>query len=221
MGVFLGYMTSTSNQIVRVGVVLFVLAGVGLSGYQIGYRNGAGGVSPQAQNGRLPAVSESRMILGTVDKISGQEITLKDVRRISDTSPGAVGKSVTVTVVSSTIIERLVLKDAATLKKEQDAFSKELQAKGANDPTNSMVPPEPFTRTKIAFSDIKAGNFLVVSSDQDLSKLSAFTATRIDVQEKSPSSPVSPSAVVSTTTKATGAAVLPPPPIPADAHTAR
>jgi hypothetical protein len=152
------------------------------------------------------------MVLGTVDSISGKEITLKEVKRIPDTASGAVSQSVTVTVESSTVIERLVAKDPAVLQKEQDAFMKKVQAQGPGD---SIVPPEPFTRTKITLDAIKAGDVVVASSNQDISKLTAFTATRIDVQDKSLASLTTSSAVpaASTTTKL-DEKDIPPPPLP-------
>ncbi len=213
-------MTPTSNQIIKIGIAVLVLAGVSFVAYQIGYGNGAGTKSTsQPQNGQ-PVVAQTNMLFGTVDKISGQELVLKDVKRILDTTSGTSSQTVAVSIDSSTIIERLVPKDVATLKKEQDAFSKELQAQGAVGPTNSIVPPEPFIRTKIAFSDIKVGDSLVVSSNQDLSKLTAFTATQIDVQDN-PIAPLSAgpttSVVSATTSTKTSGGTMSPPPLPAGA----
>jgi len=208
-------MTPTS-QIVRIGVALGLLLAVFVA-YQVGYWNGAGVDGIAKMQGGQPAVMESRMLFGTIDKVDGKELTLKDVQRIPGSASDATD-TVTVTVDSATVIERLVPKDSATLKKEQADFSK--KAETQQDSIESLVPPEPFTRVKITLSDLKVGDFVVASSNQDLSKLSAFTATRIDVQDTPPSLPVT-SAPDTAPTIQTNEGNMPPPPLPEDARTAQ
>ena len=206
-------MTSTSNQVIRAGIAVCVLAGASFAAYQVGYEKGAGIQGGfQTRNGQ-PAATGIHMVFGMVDSVSGKEITLKDVKRIPDTASGTISQPVVVTVDFSTIIERLVAKDSAVLQKEQDVFMKKVQAQGPGD---SLVPPEPFVRTKITLDAIKAGDFIVASSNQDISKLTAFTATRIDVQDKSLASLTTSSApsAASTTTIKVNEKDIPPPPLP-------
>lgn len=204
------------SQIVRIGVALVLLLAMFVA-YQVGYWNGAGIDGIAKMQGGQPSATESRMLFGTIDKVDGKDLTLKDVQRIPSSASGAAD-TVTVTIDSVTVIERLVSKDSATLEKEQAAFMKKVETQQGS--TESIVPPEPFTRVKIALSDLKAGDFVVVSSNQDLSKLSAFTATRIDVQDAPLSSPVT-STTGTTTPIQVGEGDMPPPPIPADAKTTR
>lgn len=198
-----------TSQIIRIGVALVLLLAVFVA-YQVGYWNGTGidGIA-KMQDGQSVA-TESRMLFGTIDEVDGKELTLKDVKRIPGSASDATD-TVTVTVDSATVIERLVPKDSATLEKEQAAFLKSVETQQGS--TESIVPPEPFTRTKVAFSSLKAGDFVVVSSNQDLSKLSVFTATRIDVQDTPLSSPVTNTTTTTTAIKVDEGST-PPPPLP-------
>lgn len=171
-------MTPTSNQVIRVGTTVLVLAIVGFGAYQLGYTNGAGGVSGM-QNGPLVTV-EAHTLLGTADTVSGQTITLKDVKRITQAATDTTkSETVTVTADQSTLIERLVQKDATVLSKEMAAFTKKLQ--GTSGTTTSLIQPDPFVHQKIMLSDIKAGETLSVSSSENIAESNAFTATRISV----------------------------------------
>jgi len=200
-------------------VAVVVLAGASFASYQAGFDRGAGGDGLfQAQGGET-APATANIALGTVEKISGQDITLKDVKRIPETPASTANQSstVVVTVGQATVIERLVQKSVTVLNKEMAAYSEtseKLQAQGAVD---IPAPPEPFTREKIALKDIQTGDTLVAFSAGDISTLSAFTTTRIEVQ-------FIPQPVTSTAAPAsagagaqTGESILPPPPIPSDA----
>lgn len=177
--------TSNPNQkVLSIGIIVAVCVLVGSSygAYQIGYGNGAGTkTASQTQNA---ALTESRLVLGTVEKVSGQQITLKDFRKIpiiTDSTDQSARMSVTVD--QNTIIERLVQKDSATISKERDAFLKKIQAQGAFSSTTAMLqPPEPFTREKLTLGDIKVGDTLAVFAAEDIAKLTVFTAARVEVQ---------------------------------------
>ncbi|MDD2657400.1 MAG: hypothetical protein PHD04_01910 [Candidatus Pacebacteria bacterium] len=175
-------MTPISNQIMRVGIVVVALTIVGFGAYQIGYKNGAGS-GGETQDGS--SVVEAHTLLGTVEKTSGQTVTLNNVRRVTQAADSAKAETVVITIDSSTDIERLVLKDATVLSKEMAAFTKKLQ--GVSGTAATMVQPDPFVHQKIALSDIKIGETLSVSSSENIAKSTAFTATQIAVLPVPPS----------------------------------
>ncbi|MDO8565578.1 MAG: hypothetical protein Q7S04_00115 [Candidatus Moranbacteria bacterium] len=128
--------------------------------------------------------TEVRRVLGTVEKVSGQEIMLKDFRKISSivTAVSDQSERMFVTVDQSTIIERFTYKDATTIAKEQDAFVKNIQEIQRQNPSVPPTPPEPFTFEKITLSDIKIGDKVMASFGEDISNLATFTATKIEVR---------------------------------------
>lgn len=179
---------STSNQgtlIIKIVVAIGVVAGISFVAYQIGYGNGVGTKDVSQTESTLPI--ESRLVIGTVEKISSQKITIKDFRKIPIVA-SSTDQSARMTVVANvtTIIERLIQKDIAVINKERDAFLKEIEAQGAYSSTTAMIqPPTPYTLTKITLSDIKVGDTVSAFAAEDISKLTTFTATKIDIQNAS------------------------------------
>jgi hypothetical protein len=163
--VLIGVMT-----VAMIGIIAFAVS-------QISYKTGTVSQTQTAQ------LAQSHAVLGTVEQISGQEITLKDFRKISNTGASSVDQleRIVVTVNQTTIIERVTRKDRIVFSKELDAFG-EKQAQGAQSTSTPLTPPEPFTLEKITLSDIKVGDSIVASSAEDISKLSTFTATTIAIQ---------------------------------------
>jgi len=188
-------MPSTFNKRTVIVAVL-VLIVVAFAAYQIGYGNGAGTKTASQTQSTTP-VMESHLVLGTVEKISGQEITLKNFQKIPNIAASSTGQAAPMVVVvdQSTIIERLVQKDIATINREKAAFLDEmtkLQAQGALSSATPIAPPESFTREKLTLNDIKAGDTITAFADGDISKVTTFTAAKIDVQDAPPISAIIP-----------------------------
>ena len=163
-------------------VVALVVVVCVVVAYQYGYKNGLSKTSlSKTQNMPL----ESRLVLGTVEKISGQQITLKDFRKVPIAISADQSARMIIVVDQNTIVERLVQKDSATINKEIAAFTEKvqkLQAQGAQGTTTPLTPPEPFTREKLTLGDIKVGDTLAAFASEDIAKLTSFTATKIDIQ---------------------------------------
>lgn len=143
-------------------------------------------ITSQSQPQTAPSVppTEVRRVLGTVEQISGQEITLKDFRKISSIVSTTSGQSdrIVVGVDQSTLIERLTHKDAAVFSAELDAFYKNIQKAPAQNPSTSPASPVPFTLEKITIGDIKVGDSITASFAEDIANLTTFTATKIEIQ---------------------------------------
>lgn len=173
-------------------IAVCVLVGSSYTAYQIGYGRGVGTKTvSQTQNALL---TESRLVLGTVGKISGQEVTLTNFRKVPDVTGNPTGQtgSMVVTVDQSTIIDRLVQKDSTTISEEIAAFTEKVQksqAQGVLSSTTPVTPPEPFTRVEITLNDIKVGDTIAVFAGGDISKSTTFTAARIEIQD-APTTPL-------------------------------
>lgn len=136
-------------------------------------------IIPKTQNAGLEQL-EQHMAIGVVEKISGKEIFLKDAKKMPNksTTGNQEGESVVVTVDNTTVIENLIQKDLESIKSDLAEFV-EKQKQGT---ATGAIPPEPFTRVKATFKDIKVGNTIVVFSSADISKLKTFVATGINIQ---------------------------------------
>lgn len=134
--------------------------------------------APQAQNLGFERL-EQHMAVGTVEKIFGKEIVLKDTKKMPDNTISVdQAESIVVTVDQTTVIERFVQKDVESIKNDLADFA-EKQKQGT---ATATIPPEPFTRTKVTFDDIKIGDTIVVFSPVDIAKLTTFVATEINIQ---------------------------------------
>lgn len=177
--VFFNHMPPTSNSnknVLAIGVIVAVLviAGSSYAAYQFGYGRGVNAF--QTQSVAIPV----RTVFGTVEKISGQEITLSHFMRVpsfaASTSPSA---TMTITVDQATVLERVTLKDLSAVK-----------AQGA-----TPAPTEPYTIEKITLDDIKVGGVITAFASGDISNVTAFTATKIDLQSpptKASATPLKP-----------------------------
>jgi hypothetical protein len=209
--------TSNPNQkvlITGIIVAVCILVGSTFVAYQIGYGNGSGTKTvSQTQNNAQPVLTESRLVIGTVEKVSGQEITLTNFKRVPDFTASSTSQagSIVITIDQSTVIERLIQKDIAVISKER-----------ALSTSTPLTPPEPFTRVKITLGDIKVGDVLAVTSAEDISKLAAFTATKVEVQDipKLPAPTTATTTATSTTVKV-DATQRPAPPLPPEARKAQ
>jgi hypothetical protein len=133
----------------------------------------------QTQNTQSVSPTEVRAVLGTVEKVSGQEIKLKDVKKILYTdAPIDQGAQMVITVDQSTTVERFMHKDMSVFAKELEAFNQN-QSRSTSTPP---IPPKPFTLVKVTLSDIKVGDIVTASSLKDIATLTTFTATTIAIQ---------------------------------------
>ena len=176
-------------------VLLISIFGAYQVGVKVGSKNMLNGNVPLPNNipitNGAPTVNGinigARVVSGTVEKINGDEITIKTFR-VSQTESKSVEQIVVVN--QETVIEKLIQKDSAVFNKEQTAFvenMKKMQSSG-EIPTN-IIPPEPFTREKATIGDIKTGAMIMVIAKQDDSKSNKIMAEKISIQSNIQVSP--------------------------------
>ena len=180
--------SNPSQRVFIIGAVIAVcvIAGSSYASYQFGYGRGLATGSLSQTQDVVTTVPEVRAVMGTVERISGQEITLKDFKMIpsADSSTDRDGRMI-VSVNQTTLLQRFSQKDAATLKSDQVAFDAQVKAQGTQNTATPLTPPSLFTAEKITLSSVKVGDFIVVYSAEDISKVTTFAATKIDVQDTS------------------------------------
>lgn len=181
-------------------VVFILVAGVGLGGWQMGYRAGA---VAQKSNLLAPGISDVRSISGAVEKVGESSITVKLMSQ-----PGSLSLSTrVVNVDKDTVIERMVPKDQETYQKEQATFMEKMKNQKPGEVLKEpLTPPMPFSREVIKISDIKVGENVNVLAKDNIANKKEFLATSISIMQ-APTLP--PPGVI--TPPVTGSASVPPP----------
>ena len=172
-----------NNSTFKVLAVIVLLVVSNFISWNIG-KNGNTSISAGA--GTFPAIPGGiRNVGGIVGEVSSSSFTLN----ISSSPYTTKGPSVrTVSVTADTVIERLTLKSIAILQKEQTAFLEQLKKEQGigiattTDASKRLTPPDSFTRETISLKDIKAGDMVSVSANEDISTTKQFTATRVSLQ---------------------------------------
>ncbi len=151
---------STEGKLNAKYTVLIILAvlliGLFMFWQPYGKQQGSSTLPPlvPSQSEQQTAVSSgSQTLLGTIQGIQGQIITLAP-----DSGSSA---SVTVAVDQATTFRQAIRKDQATLQKELAAFNAELEKSGADSKT--LVPPSPFIMKNITLQDLKKGDKIQVT----------------------------------------------------------
>lgn len=155
--------------------------------------------------GNVPAGMEIRNLSGTIDLISGDTITLKDVTSANLLSdPGLDIR--TVHVSSDTKFYQLTQKDGAQFQKEMEDFQKKMQEQTGNDPlaNQPIAPPQPQDKKEITIAELKVGQLVEIISADNIGEKKEFTATEITTQAM----PIMPTAQDS------AGQAIPAPPIP-------
>ena len=169
--------------------------------------------------GVLPGGMEIKNLSGTVDKISGNIITIKNVSSVDPLSDSSLDTR-TVQISSNTKFYQLVQKDSAEYQKEMSDFQSKMQEQMKNPSSTAqpITPPMPQNKKEIALSDLKEGQNITVVSDDDIKDKKEFSATEVvvqpDLSQLSPipvtNAPVPPAMPVSNNTQATTATSVSP-----------
>ncbi len=166
-------MPPVNKFIAGVVMLLCVLAVAALALYFSGYvkSQDVAIIPPQVslqKQGQLVSKNVS-MVLGIVGKISGQEITIENVkiRNISTNIVTQAESPIIAIVGQSTVMERLVPRDSATI---------------SNRTATSSLSSNPFSIERINMSSVNVGDMIAALSDGDVSRAASFTALRINVQ---------------------------------------
>jgi hypothetical protein len=125
----------------------------------------------------------AKTIIGTIDTVSGSTIMLKNVSS-SDPLSKANLENRTVQIAPDTKVYRLVQKDKTQFLSETEAFQSKVRDRmsGKDNSEDPIVPPQPQSKENATPSDLKAGQFVTITSNEDIADAKEFTAQEINIQ---------------------------------------
>jgi hypothetical protein len=147
------------------------------SSYQVGWD--AAKEQLQKTGLSVPEGMEIKTLSGTVEKVTGNTLILKNVIS-SDPLGDPSLSSRTVQIASDTKLYRLSQKDSDQFKRETEEFDKKI--KEQPESVGSVTPPNPQNKDSISISDIKEGQFILVTSKDNIKDKKEFVASEVSVQ---------------------------------------
>jgi hypothetical protein len=124
---------------------------------------------------------EIKSLSGTAEKISDNKISLK-IRPIGPLDDPDLDQR-EVIIGSNTKIFKIVEKDAKTYQKEAAEMKEKAKGmKGEEAILSSMLSPSMYEKKEVKVSDIRSGDGLVISSNDNIRNKKEFTAAQIEIQ---------------------------------------
>ena len=125
---------------------------------------------------------EIKSVDGEVKQIQDNKISLK-IRPLEPLADPDLDNRI-VEVDQNTKIYKLVEKDQAQYQKEMEEFNRRMeeQMKNPEAVTELVVPPEPYNKEEISLADIKVGQRIAVSAQENIKDKKQFKAVEITVQ---------------------------------------
>ena len=134
----------------------------------------------QSQLPQLPEGMEIKSANGIVQKISGNVIILKT--SFIDPLANRSTDTLTVKIDANTKFYQLVQRDLAQFQKEMEEFNKKMQEQSANPGDQPLTPPMPQDKKEITLADIKEGQQISISSEENIYNKTEFVAKEVSVQ---------------------------------------
>lgn len=140
----------------------------------------------------LAADMEIKSLSGQVQKIEGSKISLK-IQPLEPLADPALDNRI-VETDNNTKIYKLVQKDTSEYQKEMEEFNKKMEEQMKNPPERPepLMPPEMYTKEEVALSDIKEGEQITVTAQENIKEKSEFKATEVVIQISPVAAPTVP-----------------------------
>jgi len=142
----------------------------------------------------IPAGREIKDISGTIQKINGNQLTVK-INPLEPLADPTLDTRV-VTVDSNTKITLSTPKDPTEFQKEVQDFQDKVKQQQQETQTNPSAPQTPITppisynKKNIGLLDLKINQQVEITASADIKDAKEFTATQIDAQEVTPTTTV-------------------------------
>ena len=135
---------------------------------------------------------EIKSLSGQVQKIEGSKISLK-IRPLEPLADPALDNRI-VETDNNTKIYKLVQKDTSEYQKEMKEFNKKMEEQMKNLPERPepLMPPEMYTKEEVALSNIKEGEQITVTAQENIKERSEFKATEVVIQISPVAAPTIP-----------------------------
>lgn len=124
----------------------------------------------------LGVIGETNILIGRVQSTSGGKLIVSQENLMTDALVSGISDDREVAITGSSKITRSTAKSTTQLAAEQEAFAK-------LPPSPSLQPPLPTIQSTIRVSDIKVGDRVIVTAQEnDITALGSVTAVSISVQ---------------------------------------
>ena len=150
--------------------------------YQAGWQAAKARLAASPQFGPMFNAKEVYSVSGTVESISGNNISIKinPLNPLDDDNPELDHRTAMVT--ASTTIIRMVQRDQKEFQKEMEAFMKNRQTVSKSGVLPNVNAPSPYLRQEIKVSDLKVGENINVGTNINIKELKEFNVLNINVQ---------------------------------------
>lgn len=149
--------------------------------YEAGFNDAKNRLLESPFGGMINTQEDIRNVSGSVTKVDGNRLTIST----PSANPFAdldLASRIIIVNEETQIIE-LKPKDAKVFETEMAAFLKKVNApKTATQPM--LTPPEPFISTVISVSDIKVGDVISATAEENIRSLKEFSVTEIRIEPK-------------------------------------
>lgn len=140
---------------------------------------------------------EIRQLYGEIKEINGDKITLK-IRPLEPLADVSLDTR-TVVVDKTTKIYSLEMKDSKEYLAEMAAYNKKIQPINSTAPFTPIAPPDGFKKSEISLADLKVGQMINVTAENNIKTIKEFTALEISYNQLVAPTPPAVPATASTT----------------------
>ncbi len=133
------------------------------------------------ESGLVPMIDKNikiKYLLGVIEKIDGSQLTVKTQSFNPLVNPNSNKRIVLIN--KDTHFFQLTEKKSQEIEKEMKAFQQAMQTQ--NKDNKNLIPPTPFSKKTIQLGEIKIGQRISVTSNQDIQEGQKIQAAEIDVQ---------------------------------------
>lgn len=128
---------------------------------------------------------ETKILNATIQKISGSTLTVKVLPMASNPLDQQTDDIRTVQISGDTKIYQLVQKDFAQIQKEMEEFQSKMKTQAeSKDAANveSLTPPMPQDKKEVAIGDLKEGQQISITANENIKDKKEIAAAEINIQ---------------------------------------
>ena len=151
--------------------------------YQAGWDAAREKIKQSPQAAMMQPQGEIKNIGGTIQKISGNKLTVKTFS-MDPLAEESMSERI-ITIDSNTKISLNVQKSPEVMQKEMENFQEKMKAQQSDSAnmTEPVMPPMPFETKNITASELKEGQQILITANEDIATKKEFSAIQIDAQE--------------------------------------
>lgn len=145
--------------------------------YQSGFAAAQALVEQSSVGGMIAVPSEMHTLTGTVSSVGNGTFVLHTILRNPFDTSTPIDRMVTVTTATKIVL--LEPKNSVAFQAEMTRY---MDAVKTGHVTASTTTPTPFTESSVQITDLRAGDAVAVTSNENIVSVQAFTATSVQIQ---------------------------------------